>query len=83
MLVGARNGASIGDVEREHRSEVGALIEELAAGGAPELGWSGLMKGNTTIGSRLMPTKFLSRLILWLLTVTSQRIMTSVALLLH
>jgi hypothetical protein len=40
MLVGARNGASIGDVEREHRSEVGALIEELAAGGAPELGVS-------------------------------------------
>lgn len=38
MLVGARHSANIGDVERQHRSEVGSLIEELGAGGAAEVG---------------------------------------------
>ena len=38
MLVGARHKANIGEVERQYRSEVGSLIEELATGGAAELG---------------------------------------------
>ncbi|CAL8464443.1 g3978 [Coccomyxa elongata] len=40
MLVGARHKATIGEVEGQYRSEVGSLIEELATGGAAELGVS-------------------------------------------
>ncbi|XP_077238188.1 nuclear protein isoform X2 [Tasmannia lanceolata] len=39
MLVGARHpGATVGVVEREHRSEVGSLIAELASAAAAEKG---------------------------------------------
>ena len=41
MLVGAKHGGiTVGEVEAAHGAEVGALIEELAAAGAADLGLS-------------------------------------------
>ena len=38
MLVGARHGVSVGEVEAAHSAEVSALIQELAAAGEAALG---------------------------------------------
>lgn len=40
MLVGAKHGGTVGDVERDHREDVTLLIKELASAGAAELGIS-------------------------------------------
>ncbi|CAG9466041.1 unnamed protein product [Pedinophyceae sp. YPF-701] len=38
MLVGARHGETVGEVEEKHQDEFAALVEELATGGAQALG---------------------------------------------
>uniref|UniRef100_A0A061SA93 Uncharacterized protein n=1 Tax=Tetraselmis sp. GSL018 TaxID=582737 RepID=A0A061SA93_9CHLO len=38
MVVGARHGCTVGEVESQHRDEVGDVIQELAAAGERELG---------------------------------------------
>jgi len=38
MLVGAKHGCSVGEVEQQHQEEVNLLIKELAAAGEAELG---------------------------------------------
>eukprot|EP00195_Chlamydomonas_chlamydogama_P007584 CAMPEP_0202907694 /NCGR_PEP_ID=MMETSP1392-20130828/43520_1 /ASSEMBLY_ACC=CAM_ASM_000868 /TAXON_ID=225041 /ORGANISM="Chlamydomonas chlamydogama, Strain SAG 11-48b" /LENGTH=263 /DNA_ID=CAMNT_0049596709 /DNA_START=187 /DNA_END=978 /DNA_ORIENTATION=- len=40
MAIGAKHGATVGEVEKNHKAEISKLIEELAAAGSRELGIS-------------------------------------------
>ena len=52
MLVGARHKVNVGGVEQMHREEVDALVDELAAAGAAELGME-LAAGEAPLSERL------------------------------